>query len=246
MKLIHVLPLLLLAVAPGCKKKPPEPERICDDRADNDDDGLIDCDDPDCGVAAKCQVPTTELECTNGLDDDEDGKIDCADTDCARNGACVEQVCDDGLDNDSDGKIDCDDANCSKDPACRPVAVVARNFQLVHFEFDSSTLTGESMNALRENAKIFQENQGLKVEVQGHADERGTTEYNLALGQKRAETIKEKLTSMGVSPSQISIISFGEERPVDRSSTEIAWSVNRRAEFRITSTAPEGVTGTVK
>ena len=77
-------------------------------------------------------------------------------------------------------------------------------------------------------------NSDIKVEIQGHADERGTTDYNLALGQKRSDSVKSYLVSAGVAPSRLSSISYGEEQPLDMAHTEIAWSKNRRAEFRIT------------
>ena len=120
-------------------------------------------------------------------------------------------------------------------PEPEPVPEVIKNFERVNFAFDSTRLVGDSQEALRENAEILQNYPGLKVEVQGHADERGTTDYNLALGERRAKSIKDALTGMGVSSSQITTVSYGEERPLDTSSTETAWSKNRRAEFRVTS-----------
>ncbi len=124
------------------------------------------------------------------------------------------------------------------------VKAIARNFERVHFEFDSTSLTSDSMTALRENAKILSENQGIRVEIQGHADERGTTEYNLALGERRARTLKDKLQGMGASPNQLSVISYGEERPLANGQSETVWAKNRRAEFRIISGT--GAQGTVQ
>ncbi|MFH1468980.1 MAG: peptidoglycan-associated lipoprotein Pal [Pseudomonadota bacterium] len=115
-----------------------------------------------------------------------------------------------------------------------PVREMAANFSKVFFEFDSATLTSAGQQALSANARIMMDSADVKVEIQGHADERGTTDYNLSLGQKRAEAVKKYMVAGGVSPTRIATISYGEERPVDPSATEVAWSKNRRAEFRIT------------
>ncbi len=245
--MLKFLPLLILFTG-ACKKPPPEPERICNDGADNDDDGLVDCKDPDCASYPDCRKPLAETVCDDGIDEDEDGTTDCADSDCKGNSACKEKQCDDGTDNDGDGATDCDDPDCAKMPACfvAPVQVVVKNFSRVQFQYDSTSMTGSSNSALSENAAILQANGGIRVEVQGHADNRGTTEYNLALGEKRAQAIKSKLTGMGVSPGQISIVSYGEERPIERGQGETAWSVNRRAEFRVTAGDPKAVKGTVQ
>jgi peptidoglycan-associated lipoprotein len=114
------------------------------------------------------------------------------------------------------------------------VKELAANFSKAFFDFDSASLTSGGQQALAANATIMNANADVKVEIQGHADERGTTDYNLSLGQKRAEAVKKYLVAQGVSPSRLSTISYGEERPVDTSTTEVAWSQNRRAEFRIT------------
>lgn len=114
------------------------------------------------------------------------------------------------------------------------VEVMIRNFQRVHFAFDSTELAGESQSALSENAKIMQEFPSLGLEIQGHADERGTTEYNLALGQQRAKALSVSLGRMGIGGERIKVVSYGEERPAVPGSSEVAWSQNRRAEFRVT------------
>lgn len=118
---------------------------------------------------------------------------------------------------------------------------VKRNFQRVHFEFDSTALTADSMAALRENADIMQKVPTLRVEVQGHADERGTTEYNMALGQQRGQAISQQLTNMGVGRDRVTVISYGEERPLSGGTSETVWAQNRRAEFRVIS----GVEGAI-
>ena len=126
------------------------------------------------------------------------------------------------------------------------VREVARNFRRVNFAFDSTDLVGDSSSALQANAKILQEFADLRVEIQGHADERGTTDYNVALGQRRAQAVKSRLESMGVPSSRLTLVSFGEERPLASGASETAWSENRRAEFRVLQGAPAGiVVGTV-
>ncbi|MEZ4320889.1 MAG: OmpA family protein [Myxococcota bacterium] len=116
-------------------------------------------------------------------------------------------------------------------------------FQRVHFEFDSSTLTAASKEALLENAKIMQLHPRISIQVQGHADERGTTDYNLALGQRRATAVQEQLALLGVSKSRVKLISLGEEQPLAAGHNEVAWSQNRRCEFHI-MVGEEGVSGT--
>ena len=118
--------------------------------------------------------------------------------------------------------------------APEPVQEIVKNFQRVYFDFDTASLGSEARSALSDNAALLQQHTAVKIEVQGHADERGTTEYNLALGQKRADSVKRFLSAQGVSASRLSVISYGEERPLEGLSSETAWSKNRRAEFRVT------------
>jgi len=100
----------------------------------------------------------------------------------------------------------------------------------VYFEYDSFNLTAASKRALQGHAQWLLSN-NIRVTVEGHCDERGTTEYNLALGERRAATVRDFLVGQGVPANRINTISFGEERPLDASSGESAWSKNRRAEF---------------
>lgn len=127
------------------------------------------------------------------------------------------------------------------------VEQIAANFRRVQFAFDSSDLDSQSQQALASNADILKRFPGLAVEVQGHADDRGTTDYNLALGQRRAESVRDHLVRNGVGGTQVRTVSYGEERPLQRGAGESVWSVNRRAEFRVLvpDVAP-GVSGTVQ
>lgn len=93
------------------------PTENCTDKADNDGDGAIDCDDTDCATDAACQVAVED--CGNGTDDDGDGMTDCDDEDCSSESACIAEICDNGTDDDGDGATDCDDDECSADAACQ-------------------------------------------------------------------------------------------------------------------------------
>lgn len=105
---------------------------------------------------------------------------------------------------------------------------------IVYFEYDSNTLTSEAEGKLRVKAAILRANPGLEIRIDGHADERGSTEYNLALSQRRAETVRDFLTGYGIAATRISTIPYGEERPRVEGTGESVWAQNRRAEFAIT------------
>ncbi|MFK7929590.1 MAG: OmpA family protein [Myxococcota bacterium] len=119
------------------------------------------------------------------------------------------------------------------------VATIAANFKRVHFEMDATSLTGESEAALSSNSAILQKFGKIRVEVQGHADERGTTDYNLALGERRANAIRDRLQRMGVDAGRVTVVSYGEERPLASGGGEVVWSQNRRAEFRVLRGVPD-------
>ena len=101
----------------------------------------------------------------------------------------------------------------------------------IYFEFDKSTLTPIAQDNLLRKAEWLRENPDATVTIEGHCDERGTNEYNLALGDRRAESAKAFLTDLGIDSTRLTTISYGEERPVDPRSTEEAWEKNRRAHF---------------
>jgi len=114
--------------------------------------------------------------------------------------------------------------------------LAARNMFLsedVYFEFDKSTLDSMSQDVLSRKADWMRDNPDVVVNVEGHCDERGTNEYNLALGEKRAESAKSFLVDLGVEAYRISTVSYGEENPVDAGHNEEAWAKNRRAHFVI-------------
>ncbi len=110
---------------------------------------------------------------------------------------------------------------------------VQRQMQTVYFEFDKYDLQADARQKLQSNAQILKDNPDFGVVVEGHCDERGTIEYNIALGERRASAVRDYLATLGVNRSRIRIRSWGEEKPAVRGSGESAWSQNRRAEFTI-------------
>lgn len=113
-------------------------------------------------------------------------------------------------------------------PAPRPL--VLGN---VNFNYDKFELTSTARSILAEHASALRNRPEVNIRIAGHCDERGTIEYNLALGEKRANSVRDYLVSLGVERSRLSTISYGKERPLDSRSNEQAWAQNRRAEFVI-------------
>lgn len=101
----------------------------------------------------------------------------------------------------------------------------------VYFEFDRYDLSEDAKMTIREVAEFLTKNRGLKVIIEGHCDERGTNEYNLGLGDRRAQTVKNYLMSLGIPSKSIETVSYGEEKPVCNESNESCWAKNRRAHF---------------
>lgn len=104
-----------------------------------------------------------------------------------------------------------------------------RSQHIVYFDFDTSTVSSQFASVLDSHAKFLAENAGVSVLIEGHADERGTPEYNIALGERRAKAVSTYLENMGVSSSQISVVSYGEEKPMIKDRSENAFAQNRRA-----------------
>lgn len=103
----------------------------------------------------------------------------------------------------------------------------------VNFDYDKFDLTSTARSILAEHASALRNRPEVNIRIAGHCDERGTIEYNLALGEKRANSVRDYLVSLGVERSRLSTISYGKERPLDARSNEQAWAQNRRAEFVI-------------
>ena len=119
-----------------------------------------------------------------------------------------------------------------------PVTSASSPLKDVLFEYDSYDLRGNARDILRGNADWLKGNPSARIEVEGHCDERGTSEYNLALGAKRSQTAKDYIVSLGISPERISTISYGEEIPVCTEPNENCWRQNRRARFVVVPSRP--------
>ncbi len=103
---------------------------------------------------------------------------------------------------------------------------------VIYFDYDQSNLTAKSIQALKGVSDLMKRNQKITISIEGHADERGTREYNLALGQRRAESVASYLIANGVSRNRLITKSYGEERPLSLGSNDTAWSKNRRVEIK--------------
>lgn len=107
--------------------------------------------------------------------------------------------------------------------------------QRIYFGFDQSDLSSAARHALEEKAEVLRAAPSLSVRIEGHADERGSDEYNLALSNRRAAAAKRFLVSLGISAERVETVGYGEEQPLDQEESEAAWARNRRDEFRVTS-----------
>jgi peptidoglycan-associated lipoprotein len=105
----------------------------------------------------------------------------------------------------------------------------------IRFDYDKYDIRREDEGILKENAAFLKKNPKMKIQIEGHCDERGTAEYNLALGERRANSTKRYLVSLGITSDRISTISYGEERPLDPRNNEEAWAKNRRAHIVVLS-----------
>jgi len=108
----------------------------------------------------------------------------------------------------------------------------------VNFDFDSAALSESARAALRTHADWLKSNPAARVQIEGHCDERGTAEYNMALGAKRAQASMDYLTTLGIAGNRLSTISYGEEIPLCKEKTEECWARNRRARFVVSATKP--------
>ncbi len=112
----------------------------------------------------------------------------------------------------------------------------------VYFDYDEAALRSDTESRLRAKLEVLRANPGVRLRMEGHADERGTSEYNLALGNERVESVVRFLTGFGLDGGRFSTVSFGEERPAMQGSNETAWAQNRRVEFVITA-GSDGIVG---
>jgi peptidoglycan-associated lipoprotein len=184
--------------------------------------------DSDCGADSKCnegrceKLCKADADCASGLTCNESG--DCVNpppkAECEESGDC-------------ETGFSCTAGKCVQDttPVDTGPDCAARG--TVNFEFNLYDLTPEARETLDTFAKCMAKNAGWKMTVEGHADERGTTQYNLDLGDKRARSVKDYLERLGVKGDRMRTVSFGEERPVSSRSDEEGWAANRRAELVI-------------
>jgi peptidoglycan-associated lipoprotein len=105
--------------------------------------------------------------------------------------------------------------------------------QMVFFDYDESTIRVDAQEALAAKVPLMRASPAIRIRIEGHADERGSVEYNLALGMRRANAVRDYLVGFGLDASRFEIFSYGEDRPMVQGSSESAWSQNRRAEFRV-------------
>jgi len=116
-----------------------------------------------------------------------------------------------------------------------PAPLQQGDMQPVFFDLDSDNLTSSARATLDANAKLLRDHPDAQITIEGHCDERGTVEYNLALGERRAQAARDYLVNAGINAARIQMISYGKERPFDPGHTEAAWAKNRRAHFVLRS-----------
>lgn len=120
-------------------------------------------------------------------------------------------------------------------PAPAPAPVVDNRFtdEMIFFDYDSSALTPVAREILKYKASYMKANPSIRTQIAGHCDERGTAEYNMALGDRRANAAKKYMVDLGISQDRMSTTSYGKEQPMDLGHNEAAWAKNRRAKFNI-------------
>ena len=122
-----------------------------------------------------------------------------------------------------------------KEPGIEGQIFESKLLKDIHFDFDEYDIRPGDAEILKENAALLKKFSNVKIQIEGHCDERGTIEYNLALGERRANNTKQYLISLGISPDRISTISYGKERPLDPGHNEETWAKNRRVHLIILS-----------
>jgi len=174
--------------------------------------------DADCERRGKTGMICKDHKCQWECETDEDCSegFECKDHHCVPKCACqTDADC-------PEGQM-CQDCECIDKPACE--------MQTIHFDFDRYNLRSMDREILDQNAECLKERTDMMVTIEGHCDDRGTEEYNIALGDKRARAAKRYLMNLGIGRGRLKTISYGEGRPVCNSATEDCWSDNRRAEF---------------
>ena len=238
MRRLFLLSLCLTAlVSAGCPSKPQNGEcKTSDDCKEQQGYGKV-C------VQGRCQECGVDTDCQAGFvcrDNKCAPRPECTqDADCGAGKACQAGRCIAA----AAPKPECEgDAQCGANQTCQAGKCVAKaaptgaeaaaacsgEAHAVHFAFDKSDLDTEARGILDGMASCLKDAGGVALTVEGHCDERGTTEYNLHLGERRAEAVKKYLVNLGLDAKTLKTISFGEERPVCSESTEDCWARNRR------------------
>lgn len=185
--------------------------------------------DADCGSGQRCNKGrceafcTSDSQCGEGQTCNEQG--DCVKAAPVAKNDCVE-------DGDCKTGFSCEAGKCVEATVVDPTEGCEQAAR-VHFEFNVYDLTPEAREVLSQFAECMKKNDAWKLTIEGHADERGTTQYNLDLGDKRARAVQDYLGNLGVEKKRIKTISYGEERPLENGSDEDAWAKNRRGELII-------------
>lgn len=125
-----------------------------------------------------------------------------------------------------------DDARRAEEMTARARAILE---EIVHFDYDDSTIRPDAQESLARKVPLLRANPDVRLRVAGHADERGSVEYNLALGMRRANAVRDYLVGFGIAVDRFDTISMGEDMPMDTRSNEQAWALNRRAEFSVSA-----------
>jgi peptidoglycan-associated lipoprotein len=224
--------VLLLALAAGslsaltgCPKKPTDGTcKTSQDCLEQQGFGKV-C------VEGRCQECAQDADCKEGFvcrGNTCVPKPQCSkDADCPEGQRCEAEKCVARR----DAAADADAARRAERGAVPPQCADAGSFT-IRFGFDQSALTGEAQGSLQKLADCVKQAPATRIAVSGHADERGTTQYNIALGARRAESARKYLSDLGVS-AKVDSVSFGEERPLCNEATEECWARNRRAEFQV-------------
>lgn len=188
-------------------------------------------------VQGQCRECATDQNCKSGFSCDKSTfrcvpKGECAsDTECGEGKGCRSGRC---VSKPTASPERCDtDVDCPEGMGCqggRCVSAMGCDFSAVRFGFNETSLTSETKERLKAIAECLRAEKA-RVTLEGHADERGTEEYNLQLSNRRASTVKRYLTDLGVSTSLLETVGYGEERPVASGQNEVDWAANRRVEF---------------
>ena len=238
---LSALLVSLVTVVTACPG-PEYPECKSDDQCKKDKEGqsideyclLGKCQecakDSHCGTGESCNRGRCEQTCAS---DDQ-----CGDGSICESRRCVTAQCTD--DSTCGTGASCEKGRCKRADAAATNTGTGGDDGLncqtsgtVGFDFNVSDLRADARSALDTMAKCMQKNTTWKLTVAGHADERGTPEFNLSLGESRAKSIRKYITALGVDQKRIKIVSYGEEKPINNSSTEEAWAQNRRGELSV-------------